>query len=108
MILCGYFGDTTRNGRGGENEREEPGAEADTSWKFEDLWQSPTGDVSHASNFGSACTAYPPSAESTTAQSARWVNDKAGPTSRGAACGPALAFAKTEAEVIHGVPCGAL
>jgi hypothetical protein len=67
MILCGYFGDTTRNGRGGENEREEPGAEADTSWKFEDLWQSPIGDISHASNFRSACTAYPPLAESTTA-----------------------------------------
>jgi hypothetical protein len=27
---------------------------ADTFWRFEDLWQSPTGDVGHASNFRSA------------------------------------------------------
>ena len=24
------------------------------SWRFEDLWQSPIGDVSHASNFRTA------------------------------------------------------
>src|SRR5262249_3067887 len=28
--------------------------EADISWRFEDLWQSPIGDVSHASNFRTA------------------------------------------------------
>src|ERR1017187_7576944 len=39
-----------------EDEREGAGAETDTSWKFEDLWQSPTGDVSPASNFRSACS----------------------------------------------------
>jgi hypothetical protein len=47
-------------------EREVAGAEANTFRRFEDLWQSPTGDISHASNIRS--TVFSDTADSCTAK----------------------------------------